>query len=132
MVSPYYNKLSTAAYSTDTLYPATHGALAQGSTKGNYTDPETGIIFATQSSEMTEGGLTWGWALPEDAATVTATEYIGLVVRDTKTPNLNIKGSYAYHTAIGWRHQQRQWMDWYQPRRTNARGSSPSVLGRWN
>ncbi|KAK2754823.1 hypothetical protein FQN54_006716 [Arachnomyces sp. PD_36] len=59
---------------------ATQGALAQGSTEGNYTDPDTGIIFATQSSDMTEGGITLGWALPKDAATLAATEYIGLVV----------------------------------------------------
>ncbi|KAI0164219.1 hypothetical protein GGR52DRAFT_110854 [Hypoxylon sp. FL1284] len=40
-----------------------------------YTDPDTGIEFATWSS----GGETIGMALPEDALTTDATEYIGIL-----------------------------------------------------
>lgn len=60
---------------------------AQG-VAGTYTDEDTGIIFATQTipngsplSGYTTGGFTVGLALPADAATVDATEYIGLIVR---------------------------------------------------
>ncbi|KFY05536.1 hypothetical protein V492_08470 [Pseudogymnoascus sp. VKM F-4246] len=59
---------------------------AQG-TAGTYTDPDTGIIFATQTipdgnplQGLTKGGYTVGLALPADAATVDATEYIGLLI----------------------------------------------------
>ncbi|KFY46354.1 hypothetical protein V494_00482 [Pseudogymnoascus sp. VKM F-4513 (FW-928)] len=61
-------------------------ASAQG-TAGTYTDPDTGIIFATQTipdgnplQGLTKGGYTVGLALPADAATVDATEYIGLLI----------------------------------------------------
>lgn len=60
---------------------------AQG-VAGTYTDEDTGIIFATQTipdgaplSGYTTGGFTVGLALPANAATVDATEYIGLIVR---------------------------------------------------
>ena len=47
-----------------------------------YTDPETGIIFDTwsASSTQTKGGLTMGFAMPEDALETDATEFIGLLV----------------------------------------------------
>lgn len=49
---------------------------------GEYKDPETGIVFSAQTiaTELTDGGFMWGWALPPDAATVDATEYIGIIV----------------------------------------------------
>ncbi|KAK2775512.1 hypothetical protein FQN52_003981 [Onygenales sp. PD_12] len=64
---------------TACLSSLSHGVLAQA---GSYTDPETGIIFGTQTiaDSQTTGGLMLGWALPEDAATVDATEYIGIIV----------------------------------------------------
>jgi cellobiose dehydrogenase (acceptor) len=64
------------------FYLAIPGALAQ-STLGTYTDPETGIVFSTSqiSDTVTEGGFTWGFALPPDAETVDSTEYIGIIVR---------------------------------------------------
>ncbi|KAL1957005.1 hypothetical protein VTO42DRAFT_6494 [Malbranchea cinnamomea] len=49
---------------------------------GSYTDPTTGITFSTWSvsDSQTNGGFMWGWALPPDAETVDATEYIGIIV----------------------------------------------------
>ncbi|KAK2760175.1 hypothetical protein FQN54_002242 [Arachnomyces sp. PD_36] len=60
------------------------GALAQA-TLGTYTDPETGIVFSTSevSDTTSEGGFTWGFALPPDAETVDATEYIGIIIGST-------------------------------------------------
>jgi hypothetical protein len=62
------------------------GVSAQG-VAGTYTDADTGIIFATQtipdgnpSQGLTTGGFTVGLALPANAATVDATEYIGMIV----------------------------------------------------
>ncbi|KFZ10486.1 hypothetical protein V502_08083 [Pseudogymnoascus sp. VKM F-4520 (FW-2644)] len=59
---------------------------AQG-VAGTYTDADTGIIFATQTipdgnpaQGYSKGGYTVGLALPADAATVDATEYIGLII----------------------------------------------------
>lgn len=64
-----------------TLCKAIPGVLAQA-TSGQYTDPETGIVFSTSQipDTITEGGFTWGFALPPDAETVDATEYLGLIV----------------------------------------------------
>lgn len=47
-----------------------------------YTDADTGIIFDTWSatSTQTDGGLTVGFAFPEDALETDATEFIGLLV----------------------------------------------------
>ncbi|KAL2127940.1 hypothetical protein VTI74DRAFT_9945 [Chaetomium olivicolor] len=54
-----------------------HQCLAQ-MTEGSYTDPETGIKLKTWSA--TEGApYTFGLALPSDALTKNATEYIGLL-----------------------------------------------------
>jgi hypothetical protein len=54
---------------------------AQG-TVGTYTDPDTGIIFQTETvpDGTVIGGFTVGMALPADAATVDSKEYIGLIV----------------------------------------------------
>ncbi|PGH11401.1 hypothetical protein AJ79_04902 [Helicocarpus griseus UAMH5409] len=64
---------------TASISSLSHGVLAQA---GSYTDPETGIIFGTYtvSEQQTTGGLTYGWALPEDAGTVDSTEFIGLII----------------------------------------------------
>jgi len=48
-----------------------------------YTDSDTGIKFTTWTEEPDEvgnGAYSFGIALPEDAATKNATEYIGLLV----------------------------------------------------
>ncbi|CAG9989475.1 unnamed protein product [Clonostachys byssicola] len=52
---------------------AVHTA-AQSSTPTPYTDPATGIVFDTWTASA---GMTFGFALPSDALTVDATEYIG-------------------------------------------------------
>ena len=54
-----------------------------GQTIGKFTDADTGIIFATTTftDAATKGGFTWGIALPANAATVDATEYVGMIVR---------------------------------------------------
>ncbi|KAK2762738.1 hypothetical protein FQN54_000912 [Arachnomyces sp. PD_36] len=64
------------------LTACAQGVLAQQAEQGTYTDPDTGIIFQTNTFDntVTEGGFTWGWALPEDAADAPATEYLGYVV----------------------------------------------------
>jgi len=61
-------------------------------THGYYTEPNTGIIFYTSSeangavqgdgefSTVSLGGYTFGIALPANAMTVDATDYIGLLV----------------------------------------------------
>lgn len=46
-----------------------------------YTDPESGIIFKTWSAPAAEVPFTFGMALPSDALTKDATEYIGILVR---------------------------------------------------
>ncbi|CCF38618.1 cellobiose dehydrogenase, partial [Colletotrichum higginsianum] len=47
-----------------------------------FTDPGTGIIFNTwsASSAQTAGGMTYGFALPENALTTNANEFIGYLV----------------------------------------------------
>jgi len=74
------------------LYCA-HAVLAQNfAYHGTYTEPVTGITFYTsyelngtitgdgEYSEVSWGGFTSGVALPENALTVSATEYIGLII----------------------------------------------------
>ncbi|KAH6659192.1 fungal cellulose binding domain-containing protein [Truncatella angustata] len=68
-------------------------ALAQSSTAVVYTDPGTGITFDTWPvpSTSTAGGLTFGMALPSDALTTNADEFVGyLQCASTST------------TATGW------------------------------
>lgn len=69
-----------------------NGVLAQDiATHGMYTEPNTGIKFYTSSQTDTGapgemlvgnswGGFTEGVALPANAGTVDATEFIGLIV----------------------------------------------------
>lgn len=63
-------------------------ASAQSGTPVKYTDPGTGIVFDTWPvpSSTSAGGLTFGVALPSNALTVDANEFIGYLVRLTK-PN---------------------------------------------
>ncbi|KAL2826704.1 hypothetical protein BDW59DRAFT_145062 [Aspergillus cavernicola] len=53
--------------------------LSQSNAPTLYTDPDTGIVFDTWTvaPTVTSGGLTFGMALPEDALTTDATEFIG-------------------------------------------------------
>jgi hypothetical protein len=58
---------------------------AFGQSQGTYTDPATGITFATwvlppASVNNAPQGLTIGYALPPEALTVNLRDYIGLVV----------------------------------------------------
>ena len=57
--------------------------MAQSSAPVAYTDSKTGIVFDTWTVPQsdTKGGLTFGVALPSDALTVDATEFIGYLVR---------------------------------------------------
>lgn len=70
-----------------------HSALAQDPTygvKGYLTEPVTGITFWTTTfpngtlggwgSLYSNGGYTFGIALPENAATVDSADYIGILV----------------------------------------------------
>ncbi|SPO04774.1 probable cellobiose dehydrogenase [Cephalotrichum gorgonifer] len=57
---------------------------AQSRTPVVYTDADTGIVFDTWA---TSTGLTMGFAMPEDALTVDATEYIGLLTCSSKNGN---------------------------------------------
>ncbi|XXH03587.1 hypothetical protein Hte_009992 [Hypoxylon texense] len=67
---PSFSRIATAVLAA----AATFGtSLAQEAVP--YTDPDTGIEFATWS----QGGQTVGLALPEDALTTDATEYIGIL-----------------------------------------------------
>ncbi|KAF3022035.1 hypothetical protein E8E14_012745 [Neopestalotiopsis sp. 37M] len=54
-------------------------AFAQSSTPVVYTDPETGITFDTWPvpAASSAGGMTFGMALPSDALTVNADEFVG-------------------------------------------------------
>lgn len=57
--------------------------LGQSSTPVSYTDPGTGITFATwpvPAGDTNGDGLTFGMALPDDALTTDATEFIGYLV----------------------------------------------------
>ena len=58
-----------------------NGVLSQATTT-MIKEPVTGITFAAAvfGSDAVPGGLTWGYALPPNAATTDATEYIGYLV----------------------------------------------------
>ncbi|KFY32079.1 hypothetical protein V493_00537 [Pseudogymnoascus sp. VKM F-4281 (FW-2241)] len=74
-----FKKLFGALAAAGSVFQA---VSAQG-TAGTYTDPDTGIIFSTQSyadGAGTAGGFTVGMALPANAASVDATEYIGMII----------------------------------------------------
>ncbi|EHA53095.1 hypothetical protein MCOR27_009274 [Pyricularia oryzae] len=71
-------------------------SLAQGPLPQVYTDPETGIVFNTWSAtdgpiqgegygSVSLGGFTFGMALPSDALTVDANEFIGYLECSTPT-----------------------------------------------
>ncbi|KAF6794624.1 cellobiose dehydrogenase [Colletotrichum sojae] len=67
--------------------PLLDGAEAQASTPTIYTEPSTGIVFNTWSASnaQTPGGMTYGFALPENALTTDANEYVGYLQCATKT-----------------------------------------------
>lgn len=56
--------------------------LGQSGTPVVYTDPDTGIVFDTWKipAGTVTGGMTFGVALPSDALTTDATEFIGYLV----------------------------------------------------
>jgi cellobiose dehydrogenase (acceptor) len=57
------------------LAPFVQHAAAQSSTPTSYTDPDSGIIFDTWSTN----GMRFGVALPSNALTTDATEFIGIL-----------------------------------------------------
>ncbi|KAI1418705.1 hypothetical protein F5Y13DRAFT_196459 [Hypoxylon sp. FL1857] len=67
---PSFSRIAAAVIAAATTFRA---CLAQEATP--YTDPDTGIEFGTWA----QGGQTFGLALPEDALTKDATEYIGIL-----------------------------------------------------
>ena len=73
---------NVCASATLTLCIVASGVLGQ-STTAMIKEPVTGITFAAAvfDTATVPGGLTWGYALPPNAATADATEYIGYVVR---------------------------------------------------
>ncbi|KAI9371138.1 hypothetical protein BJX61DRAFT_548470 [Aspergillus egyptiacus] len=64
-----------------------HPAYSQSNPPVPYTDPETGIVFSTWTvpSSSSTAGLTFGVALPQDALTVDATEFLGFLSCNTST-----------------------------------------------
>lgn len=74
--------------------PDVQQSSAQSGPPATYTDPASGVIFNTWSVPDRNaggfsgayGGMKIGLALPQNALTVDATEYIGILVR-TMTPN---------------------------------------------
>ncbi|KAI2625839.1 hypothetical protein GGR54DRAFT_654226 [Hypoxylon sp. NC1633] len=67
---PSFSRIAAAVLAAATAF---RSCLAQDAVP--YTDPDTGIEFAT----WTQGGQTIGMALPEDALTTDASEYIGIL-----------------------------------------------------
>ncbi|KAJ5857752.1 hypothetical protein N7455_008646 [Penicillium solitum] len=69
-----------AAVAAVTLFLST--AVAQSGTPVAYTDPDTGITFDTWtvSETLSKGGFTFGIALPSDALTTDASEFIGYLL----------------------------------------------------
>ena len=59
--------------------------LGQSSTPTTFTDPDSGVVFNTwgipNGGAQTQGGFTFGVALPEDALSTDADEFIGYLVR---------------------------------------------------
>ncbi|KAF9892638.1 hypothetical protein FE257_001040 [Aspergillus nanangensis] len=70
------NRLFAAAFAAGTLLQS---CRAQASAPVVYTDPDTGIVFDTWTvpESTTAAGMTFGVALPSDALTTDATEFIG-------------------------------------------------------
>ncbi|CAI7586499.1 unnamed protein product [Penicillium glandicola] len=71
---------ASAAVAAVALFSST--SIAQSGTPVAYTDPDTGITFDTWtvSETLSEGGYTFGMALPSDALTTDATEFIGYLL----------------------------------------------------
>ncbi|KAJ5185980.1 Cellobiose dehydrogenase cytochrome [Penicillium cf. griseofulvum] len=69
-----------AAVAAFMLFSST--SVAQSGTPMAYTDPDTGITFDTWtvSETLSKGGFTFGMALPSDALTTDATEFIGYLL----------------------------------------------------
>ncbi|EAW14611.1 cellobiose dehydrogenase [Aspergillus clavatus NRRL 1] len=92
------NRVLAAFFAASTVIQT---CLAQVSAPTAYTDPGTGITFDTWTMPATgtTGGLTFGMALPSDALTTDATEFIGyLQCASTKATEsgwcgLSFKGS---------------------------------------
>ncbi|KAJ5042140.1 uncharacterized protein L3040_004697 [Drepanopeziza brunnea f. sp. 'multigermtubi'] len=102
------------AFTTNLTSIVFTSVLAQDlTTHGTYTEPNTGFIFYTSvqtngkigsgdgwGSLISDGGFTFGMALPADAATVDASEYIGLIIGST--PNGPVSGwSSVLHGSTG-------------------------------
>ncbi len=84
-------KTATAALTTDIrLVLVLPSALGQNNAPVTFTDPGTGIVFNSwgfaNGAAQTQGGYTFGAALPANALTTDATEFIGYLVRLGYTP----------------------------------------------
>ncbi|KAL2826657.1 hypothetical protein BDW59DRAFT_171747 [Aspergillus cavernicola] len=82
-MNTFLRGLSTALVAASFLQPT----LSQTTAPTVYTDPDTGIIFDTWEVAATSvsAGLTFGIALPEDALSTDATEFIGYLSCNTAT-----------------------------------------------
>lgn len=70
---------------TNTRLVVLPSALAQNNAPVTFTDADSGIIFNSWSiangAPQTQGGFKFGVALPEDALTTDASEFLGYLVR---------------------------------------------------
>ncbi|OQE43613.1 hypothetical protein PENCOP_c003G01340 [Penicillium coprophilum] len=75
------------------VVPFLSTSMAQSGTPVAYTDPDTDITFDTWtvSETLSKGGFTFGIALPSDALTTDATEFIGYLLCSSQNA-----------TATGW------------------------------
>ncbi|GKT44994.1 uncharacterized protein ColSpa_05175 [Colletotrichum spaethianum] len=78
----FFSRTGALAAALLAATPLFDGVAAQSSTPTIYTDPGTGIVFNTWSAStaQTAGGMTYGFALPQDALTTDANEYVGYLL----------------------------------------------------
>ena len=129
---PFLVSLDTNVMSYIVLSEIVYNAvLAQDfATHGMYTEPNTGMTFyaSYQTNSATpggmldgnsQGGFLEGVALPPNAATVDATEFIGIIVRYSSHHKHDLT-----NTCLGRLHSNRNWqgMGWCHPRHRRFHG----------
>ncbi|EFQ32394.1 fungal cellulose binding domain-containing protein [Colletotrichum graminicola] len=82
----YFSRIGALAAALLAATPLFDGVAAQATTPTVWTEPGTGIVFNTWSATnaQTAGGMTYGFALPQDALTTDANEYIGYLQCSSK------------------------------------------------